>query len=285
MYRKRSFKINTLIIISCLLYIGLEFGLYYFTDSAAAVFFVALAGGLLLTHVFLEAAFTYDVCFLFTLFSAVPASILSLLIYLNQNGHLLIYHNFLPYLLLLHWLLPICYCTVRCLFDRGPRFVHYNSFFLKMGLLFGAYYVPALIVRTFFIPLEFPYTFTGKEISLFPFLATATHIEDFIYTGVGIEALLVYVLSILFLFLPLGFYGSILLRSLPALLKAFFSIALPLLFEGITWLLKGSFIMDACIYRLLGILFGILLYQLINHLFRIYTHTDFLYERNRYSFF
>lgn len=285
MYRKRSFKINTLVIISCLLYIGLEFGLYYLTDSAAAVFAVALIGGFLLTHVFLEAAFTYDICFLFTLFSAVPASILSLFIYFNQTGSLLIYHDFLPYLLLLHWLLPMCYCTFRCLFDRGPRFVRYNSFFLKMGILFGVYYIPTLIIRSFFIPLEFPYTFTGKEISLFPFLATATHIEDFIYTGVGIEALFVYALHIFLLFLPIGFYGSILLKELSVFPKLLFSIAMPLLLEGITWLLKGTFIIDACIFRLLGILLGILLYQLINHLFRRYTHESFLYERNRYSFF
>ena len=154
-----------------------------------------------------------------------------------------------------------------------------------MGILFGICYIPALVIRSFFIPLEFPYTFTGKEISLFPFLATATHIEDFIYTGVGIEALLVYIIHILLLFLPIGFYGAVLLKELPVLPKLFLSLILPVLPEGIAWLTRGTFIMDACIFRFLGILSGILLYQLINYLFRLVTRESFLYERNRYSFF
>lgn len=285
MYRRRSIKINTMIILSCLLYIGFEFAIYYFTDSALFVFSIAVLGDIILTHVFLEAALTYDTCFLLTLFSAVPASIIAALIYFNQTGHLLIYHKFLPYLVLLHWLLPLAQCTFRCLFDRGPRFVHYNSFFWKTSVLLFLYYVPALVIRSFLLPLEFPYTFTGKEISLIPFMATATHIENFIYTGIGIEALLFYLAHSLLLFLPIGFYGSIFLKKKPFIPKAFLCLILSVLSEGITWRFKGAFMIDACIFRLLGIIFGILLYQLINYLFRLYTHEDFLYERDRYSFF
>lgn len=285
MYRKRSIKINILAVLSCLLYIGFEFGIYYLTDSAAAVFAIAILGGFLLTHVFLEAALTYDVCFLLTLLSVVPASIVSALIYFYQTGGLLIYHKFLPCLILVHWLLPFVYSTFRCLLDRGPRFVRYNSFFFKTGLLFALYYLPVLITKTFFIPLEFPYTFTGREISLIPFMETATHIEDFIYTGVGIDALLLYIFHMLLLFLPIGFYGSILLKQAPFFPKAFLYLTLPFLIEGIFWSLRGTFMIDACIYRLFGIILGLLLYQFINHLFRRNTREDFLYERNRYSFF
>lgn len=94
MYQRQSIKINTLLVLSCILYLGFEFGIYYTTDSALYVFGIAVLGGLILTHTFLEAALTYDVCFLLVLFSAVPASILSLLIYFNQTGNLLIYHDF-----------------------------------------------------------------------------------------------------------------------------------------------------------------------------------------------
>lgn len=285
MYRKRSIKINIMVILSSLLYLGFEFGVYYLTDSAAYVFAIAALGSLILTHLFLEVALTYDICFLFTLFSVVPASIISALIYFNQTGHLLIYQNFLPYLVFLHWLLPVLYCTFRCLLDRGPRFVRYNSFFWKTGILLAIYYLPVLVIRSFLIPVEFPYTFTGKEIMLIPFMATATHIEDFIYTGVGISSLLAYAGQILLLFLPIGFYGSILLKQLSPLLKAVLYLFVSFLVEGILWFTRGTFMIDACIFRLFGIILGVLLYQLMNRLFRFYTREDFLYERNRYSFF
>lgn len=285
MYRKQSIKVNTLVILSCLLYLVFEFGIYYLTDSALYVFGIAIIGGLILTHVFLEAALTYDVCFLLILFSAVPASILSLLIYFNQTGSLLLYHNFLPYLVLTHWLLPVFYCTFRCLTDRGPRFVRYNSFFFKSSILFAAYYVPVLLIRSFLLPLEFPYTFTGSEVSLIPFMATATHIEDFIYTGVGISALLSYVLRILLLFLPIGFYGTLLLKELSILPKTLLYLFISVSIEGVLYLTKGSFMIDACIFRFFGILLGVILFRLLNRLFRFYTREDFLYERNRYSFF
>lgn len=131
MYRKQSIKVNTLVILSCLLYLVFEFGIYYLTDSALYVFGIAIIGGLILTHVFLEAALTYDVCFLLILFSAVPASILSLLIYFNQTGSLLLYHNFLPYLVLTHWLLPVFYCTFRCLTDRDRALYGITASFLS----------------------------------------------------------------------------------------------------------------------------------------------------------
>ena len=285
MYRKNSMKINILLIFSCLLYLGFEFGIYYLTDSAIAVFSVAILGSLLLTHIFLEASLTYEVCFLLTTFSVIPASLISLLIYFKQTGNLLIYHDFLPYLILLHWLLPLGYSTFRCLFDRGPRFVRYNSFFVKTGLLFAIYYVPTLIIRSFILPLDFPYTFTGEEISLIPFMATATHIEDFIYTGMGIGSLLLYSLEIFLLFLPIGFYGSILLKEASVLSRLLLYLVLPFGIEGIIWLLKETFMIDACLFRFLSIVLGVLLYQLINYLFQMYTREDFLYERSRYSFF
>lgn len=285
MYQRQSIKINTLLVLSCILYLGFEFGIYYLTDSALYVFGIAVLGGLILTHTFLEAALTYDVCFLLVLFSAVPASILSLLIYFNQTGNLLIYHDFLPYLVLAHWLVPVFYCTFRCLTDRGPRFVRYNSFFVKASILFFLYYLPALVIRSFIIPLEFPYTFSGREVSLMPFMETATHIEDFIYTGVGINALLSYIVHILFLFLPVGFYGALLLKQLSMLPKALLCLVIPACIEGVIWLTKGTFVIDACIFRFFGILLGIIAYKTINQLFRFYTREDFLYERNRYSFF
>jgi hypothetical protein len=42
---------------------------------------------------------------------------------------------------------------------------------------------------------------------------------------------------------------------------------------------------DACIYRLFGILLGVLVYQTLNHLFVRFTRAEFLKERNIYSFF
>lgn len=284
MYHTSSIKINIAVILSSILYIGLEFGIYHFTASAAILFAFAGFGGLMLTHIFLEATSAYDACFLFTLLSVGAASILIALMYFSPVGRLLPYHDFLPYLILLHWLLPVAYCTLRCLWDRGPHFIHYNSFFTKASMLFAAYYLPVLAIRSFVVPLEFPYVFTGSDSNLIPFMATAAHIEDFIYTGVGISALLIYAARILLLFLPIGFYGSILLKRMPILCKAFLSICLPVLIEVGLRYLNGSFAVDACIFRFFGILLGILFYQLMNWLFQLYTHEDFLCERNRYSF-
>lgn len=284
MYRRPFLKLNILIILSGLLTLGLEFGCYIRTNSTALLFAVAILGCLIFPHIFLEVAKSYHTCFVFILSVSLLAGVTTILSYFNLTKPFFTYHRFFPYLCLLHWLVPVAYATLRCLFDKGC-FIRYRSFFTKAGILFAVCYLPVLIVKCFLLPLTFPSPFAGKSVSLLPFMATATHIEDFIYTGAGLTTFFIFLFRCILLFLPLGFYGSILLKERAFVLRGLLWLCLSILPEVYLWFFYHSFMIDACIYRLFGILLGVLVYQTLNHLFVRFTRAEFLKERNLYSFF
>lgn len=282
---RRSIKITTFVFFISLFLVGAEFGVYYFVDKFWPVGLVTVLGSLIVSHIFLESSLTYDTCFLFSLMSMLFSSILTASVYFGQTGNIIVYREYVQFIIYANWLFPLLYSIFRCLFDRGPRFVCFNSYFWKTNILFGVFYLWNLVSHTVISPLRLPYGFDQKGISFIPFLTTATHIEDFIYTGNGIGSLIGYIIHILILFIPMGFYIALLLKKYSFLLKGFLIFLIPVAFESVPYVTQGIANIDSCFYRFFGLLIGILLYQILNAIFQHVTGEDFLYERNKYSFF
>lgn len=282
---RRSIKVTTLVLIVSFLCVVAEFSTYYFLDTFWPVCLVTVILAFIVSHIFLEASLTYDTCFVFSLVSMIISSIFTTSIYYGQTGKILVYHDYIQFIIYANWLTPLLYSILRSLFDRGPRFVSFNSYFLKTNILFGLFYLFNLVYYTAFSPIKLPYGFGKQGIVFLPFLTTATHIEDFIYTGNGIESLVGYIIKILILFVPMGFYIALLLKKNGFILKAIIIFVIPVLFEAIPYLTQHTANIDSCIYRFISLIIGVLLYQILNGIFRYITGEDFLYERNKYSFF
>lgn len=286
---RRTIKMTTFVVVLSIISVISEFVVYYFTDLFWPMAAITILTSLIFSHIFLETSLTYETGLLFSVLTMVLSSICSALIYFNQTGGLLLYRSYILMTTFLHWIIPMIYHIFRCLFDRGPRFVSFNSYFYKASIVFAVYYMGNLVYHTILDPIMMPYAFSTANNNFIPFFSTATHIEDFIYMGTGIGELWIYLAKLFALFAPIGFYSSLLLRSYDKksalIIKTGISVIIPIIFEGISFLQGNVINIDSCLYRFLGIFLGIVLLRVINSLFLHTTGEEFLIERNRYSFF
>ncbi len=282
---RRSIKVQSFIIFTSIITIGLEFGCYYFLNTLYGGMVIAVLLNLILSHFFLETSLTYSSCFIQSITTVLLSTGATIFIYIYQTGNLLIYDKNLSFLILLNWFTPLLYSIIRNFMDHGPKFVTFRSYFWKTSILFSAYYIFFFVLHYFFIGSSFP---IGKSIvsnPLIPFLSTATYIEDCIYLGQPLFVLLVYVFKTILIFAPIGFYASILLKEASRKIILILTFLLPLIPEFVSFFQTNVFNMDAYLYNLLGFLFGMMIYQLLNSISHHCLNTDFLADRNKYSFF
>lgn len=286
---RRAMKMTTLVVILSILSVIFEFSVYYITDSISSLVACTALTSLILSHIFLERSLSYETSFLFSTIAMILSTIVIALTYYNKLSGILVYQNYIHLSTFLHWVIPMVYNTFRCLFDRGPRFAAFTSYFWKASVVFTVYYVANVFYHTVLDPITLPYAFATTSHRFVPFFTTATYIEDFIYMGTGIGELVIYFLKIFALFGPIGFYSSLILRDYDSktalLVKTGLCLIVPLIFETIAHFQGTSVNIDAYLYRFFGIFFGILLLKIMDAIFTYFTGEPFLYERNRYSFF
>ncbi len=286
---RRAIKMTALVVILSILSVILDFSVYYFTGRIGTTIIATILTSLILSHIFLERSLSYEMSLIFSTITMVLSTLIITLIYYNKLSSILVYQNYIHLVTFLHWMVPMVYNIFRCLFDKGPRFVAFTSYFWKASAVFAIYYIANIIYHTILNPIMLPYAFTTTSYWYVPFFSTATHIEDFIYMGTGIGELLIYFSKIFALFGPIGFYSSLILRDYDKktalLVKTVLCVTIPLAFEAISYFQGIQLNIDACLYRFFGIFFGILLLKIMDTLFIYFTGEAFLYERNRYSFF
>lgn len=286
---RRAIKMTALVVILSILSVILDFSVYYFTGQIDTTIIAAILTSLILSHIFLESSLSYEMSLIFSTITMVLSTIIITLTYYNKLSNILVYQNYIHLVTFLHWMVPMIYNIIRCLFDRGPRFVAFTSYFWKISVIFAVYYIANVIYHTILDPIMLPYAFTTTSHWYVPFFSTATHIEDFIYMGSGIGELLIYFSKMFALFGPIGFYSSLILRDYDKktdlLVKTGLCVIIPLVFEAISYFQGTPLNIDACLYRFFGIFFGILLLKIMDGIFTYFTGEAFLYERNRYSFF
>ena len=282
---RRSIKIQSFIIFTSILTVGLEFGCYYFLNTLYGGLAIAILLNLILSHFFLETSLTYSSCFVQSMITVVLSTGATIFIYIYQTGNLLIYNKNLPYIILFNWFIPLLYSIIRNFMDHGPRFVSFRSYFWKASILFSGYYLFFFVLHYFVIGTNFPVGASTVSNPLVPFLATATYIEDCIYLGQPLFVLLVYVFKTMLIFAPIGFYASILLKEASRKIILILTFLLPLVPELVSFIQTNAFHIDAYLYNMLGLLIGMLVYQLLNSISHHCLRTDFLADRNKYSFF
>ena len=125
---KRTVNISSLVLLLSLLSLITTMCLYYIVPMHYVSVIFAAAASVLLAHFFLESSLNYDYNFLHAASMTVTTLIFAIVIYLIQPNEWITFDFWLPCLVLINWLVPFLYCTLRDLFDRGPRFDGYHKF-------------------------------------------------------------------------------------------------------------------------------------------------------------
>lgn len=282
---KRTIKIHSFIIGVSILETFVLYSAYYFMNQLWISVLLSILLNFILCHIILESSLSFDSEFLYVLVTMLLTIGCTLLIYFNADRQLLVYHKYLPVLIFLQWLVPVFYNTFRSIFDRGPRFVGYRSFFIKASLVFFLCYGAVAAWELFLHPIQFPEPVSSVAYAYVPFMSTAAYIQDYIYNGLDLMPLLFYIAKILLLLLPLGFYIQILLHDMPFVVKMLSVLLVPAIYLNITCFYGYSFYLDTSLFGIVGYLLGCLCLQILNRIARSREKSSFLSERSSFSTF
>lgn len=278
---KRAVNISSLVILLALLSLILEICLYYFVPQHAVTVIVAVVISLGLTHFFLETSLDYDYCFLYAAIMTITSVAFCMVVYLIQPNIWITYDYSLLALIIVNWLIPFAYCFIRDFADRGPRFSDYLFFFHGMSILFLVVYFIAIIKQLFVTPLLPPY----EELSFgahnfVPFMATGSYIEMALEYGEDLGSMITYIIELIVLAIPFGFYAKVYCRKLPFILRLLIYIGVPFLFEAAQYLIGvGRADIDDYTLAMIGTVIGVVIYHIVYYISYESHKRDFLEER------
>ncbi len=278
---KRSVNISSLVILLSLLSFLFEMCLYYFIPQHLITVAVAAIISLGLAHFFLESSLNYDYCFLHASFMTITSTAFTIIVYLMQPNVWIAYDYSLIALIIVNWFIPFGYCFIRDFCDRGPRFAEYLFFFYGMSILFLIIYAIALVKLLFVTPLLPPYeTMDFGAHNFIPFMATGNYIEDALSHHASITKMITYMLEMIVLGIPAGFYIRVFLRNHSITPCIFTYLFLPFLLEFIQFLTGiGRADIDDYTFYLIGILVGIAIYYIVYRISYEVHKRDFLEDR------
>lgn len=278
---KRSVNISSLVILLSLLSFLFEMCLYYFIPQHLVTVAAAAIISLGLSHFFLESSLNYDYCFLHASFMTITSTAFTIIVYLMQPNVWITYDYSLIALVIVNWFIPFAYCFIRDFCDRGPRFAEYLFFFYGMSILFLVVYAIALVKLLFVTPLLPPYEAMDFGAHNFiPFMATGNYIESALSHHASITKMITYIIELIVLGIPAGFYIRVFLRNHSIAPRIFTYLFLPFVFEFIQFLTGiGRADIDDYTFYLIGILIGIAIYHIVYRISYEVHKRDFLEDR------
>lgn len=278
---KRTVNISSLVLLLSLLSLITTMCLYYIVPMHyVSVIFTAVSA-ILLAHFFLESSLNYDYNFLHAASMTVTTLIFAIVIYLIQPNAWITFDFWLPCLVLINWLVPFLYCTLRDLFDRGPRFDGYHKFFNRMCIFFTFIYIFVIVKQYFITPIVPPYHKLAFGAHNFvPFMATASYIEQTLKAGKPLYDFILYATELICLGIPFGYMIRIALRKLNFVLRIIIYILFPAALEFIQYSTNlGRADIDDCVFSIIGILIGVILFHIMNSAFQTIAARDFMISR------
>jgi len=285
--RKRSFiQVSSLIVFLSILTIIVQLSTYYFFESIYVILGVSCIISIICTNIFLEKTFNYETCFIYTLLMVFVSFVVTLLIYFGKDYSQIPYTNTLIGIIVINWTIPTLLCFLRSMFDRGPRFEGFNSFYRNNSIIFIVFYVVIFVYCLLFQGL-FPFNnlFLAEKGNLIPFMRLATYIEDYIYQNVSMSTIVIYLASRILLFMPYGFYSALLLRKFGKLIRILSLLLFPILIEILQYFINIERCdIDDVIYAFIGGILGTILFYLICFTFRAVSGKVFLSRESEYMY-
>lgn len=278
---KRAVNISSLVLLLALLSFILEVCIYYFIPQHYITVIVAAVVSLALCQFFLETSMEYNSCLLHTATMTIASLAFCVVVYMMQPNQWIQYDYWMLVLIFVNWAVPFIFCFIRDFVDRGPRFAGYLIFFHGMSAVFAVIYAVAIAKQYFITPLLPPYDRLDFGAHNFiPFMATGTYIENAISVGIDLTPMIVYIVEIILMFIPFGFYARIYCRHLPVVLRTLLYLAVPALIEMLQYILQiGRGDIDDFALAFIGTLIGIAIYHIVYSVSFEYHKRDFLEDR------
>ncbi len=277
----RTINISSLVILLSLIALICEGFIYYFLPQHIWAIVFSIICSLILSHFFLEMAFSYTYNVLHAGFMTFGTLLFSIVIYMIQPNQWIAYDFSLVFLVLSNWLTPFIYCTLRDLTDPGPRFNGYDRFFHQTSVVLLIVYLFAIIKQYYLTPIVPPYKALAFGAQNFiPYMSTGTYLEEIIKTGQSLIPLLCFLAEMVILFIPFGFYVCAYGRKIPFIVRLLCYLVFPLLLElSQECMGLGRGHIDDYVSALFGTLIGVLLYHGLNGIFHIVAGRTLAAER------
>ncbi|HEX3077252.1 MAG TPA: hypothetical protein VHQ24_10360, partial [Lachnospiraceae bacterium] len=230
--KRLSVRMTTIIDLVSIITLIIQFGFYYVTSNIALTVCISCILLLICAHLFLTSSNTFESIFLYSFILILLSSCIIGFIYMKGADFDLNYRNNLLLLILLNWILPMIYSTIRFLHDSRQRFSDYDSYFKRSSTQFVIYYVGLIALLVLNKPIILVNADGSSNGSNFiPFYHVAAYIEDYVYNQIDLQRLILYITAAITLYIPYGFYLSLLLRNAGHLLFTGFMLLLPVLVE------------------------------------------------------
>ena len=285
--KNRSVNISSLVILLSLLSFMAEICIYYLINYHAVCLVTAIIFAVGIGHFCLESSLNYGYNFLHSAFMVTACTIFAIVIYLIQPNRWIHYDYCLVYLVLLNWLVPFIYAMIRSLIDQGPRFDGYHIFFQRMSILFAVVFVFAILKEYFITPLTPPYEeLVFGAHNFVPFMASASYMEIAIRNHLELAPLLLYILKMVCMGIPAGFFTRVYTDSLPFPARLGIYFGVPIVLEILQELTgRGWGDIDDVTMSMFGVLIGVILYYIMNLLFQSVSNREFTVTRSSAKYF
>lgn len=180
--------------------------------------------------------------------------------------------------------LTAAFGTAVRIFTKSRQLKNFNRFFILFNTALGTVYLGFLAYGLFISNADYSPA-TGK-MQWIPFARLAEYIEDFIRGEGSAGAIVTYLLPRLLMYVPYGFYISVLLRENAVLLRLPLLFILPAAAEWAQWQFAlGAADIDEVIFGIIGGIAGVLFYCLIDFISRKCSGRKLLERESAYGNF
>lgn len=290
MQRRSYIHVSSLIVILSILTIIVEFTAYYFFPSIYPVLGVSVVLLTICSHVLLQQSSTYETIFIYTLSNMFISLLIMVLTYYSADqSSFICYSATLHGIICINWLIPTLHCYIRYMLGYNLRISHYRSYYTKNSILFILCYLGILIYANFTeeaFPSLYRAVSWSSNVNYTPFLTLSMEIEDYLYGIIPLSYILIYLASRILIFMPYGYYITLLTKKRSRLLRFFIFLLLPASIELAQFFLYPSRSdIDDLIYAFIGAIIGSLFFYLVNLIFRSISGKEFLERESFYSSF
>ncbi|HWT26941.1 MAG TPA: VanZ family protein [Mobilitalea sp.] len=170
--------------------------------------------------------------------------------------------------------------------DYGSRIDDYSSFFRNNSIIFVIFYI-VLLAYAAISKDAFPWAYSAASASInfTPFWTLSSHIEDYLYGQLPMSDIVIYLCTRILIFLPYGFYCTLLLHKKSRILRFLTLFLLPLLIEVLQYFIIPSRCdIDDFIFGVIGGIIGSLGFYLTNAIFHAISGKYFLAKETGYHF-
>ncbi|HWT74498.1 MAG TPA: hypothetical protein VN258_07230, partial [Mobilitalea sp.] len=213
MQRRMNIQASSLIILLSVLTILVQFTAYYFIEANYIIWGAACIITIVCCHILQEETSTYEACFQYSFLTLFISLVILVVTYFGNVQDFLPYSSIMLGIAVINWFLPLLHCFIRYMLEYGTKVDDFNEFYRNTSILFLVIYLSVIFYGAF-VKNSFPwaYPLTYDTYNLMPFGILSTQIEDYLYGNIPLSDIITYLLSRTLVFLPYGFYITLLLR-------------------------------------------------------------------------